>query len=153
MKTFTDKDGKVWPLRSAPYEPVALVKFSRGGSTEYRSTGRSEVYGYEDPESFFAPRRWWAHDYATEADPDLWEGCLWLDTRAAVETEAGRRWVFRGPLPDASLAAGEISRITAGTGPAGCLDSVDLLTYVRGWLEHGARGGRIRGGQFVEEII
>lgn len=162
-------------------DPPALLKFTRSGYTLdfYRKNGRAHQEGYDSPENFFRPSHWWAHDYTTTRDPAQLEGIPWLDIREAVETPEGRRWVFTGPLCDPKLADGQVddlevqgltcAGLISGGGEfaalltmqaahkatdrkkPGPLDSVSVAEYVRGWIAHGARGGIIRGGEFVQE--
>jgi len=139
-----------------------LVTFGRGGDTVYYSHGVTGS-GYGTPESPHAA------DPATLEIPD---GTPVIDNRAAVLTDSGYAWVFRGPMVDVDLPCGTVdpcptpSALFAsavqgnayGTllnlhaahkvvSPApGPLDAVDIQTYVNGWREHGARIGQYHNG-------
>lgn len=147
-----------------------LLTFGMGGHTIYGTGSRCQ--GYEDPESFCPLYHWWAHP--AEQMTSHWssyevgaDGIPCIDVRAAVESEAGSRWVFRGPMCDVNLAdgeadiLGEVSPLFAGavagnsfggllmiheaskaTQARGALDSVSVAEYARGWRDHGARIGR-----------
>lgn len=148
-----------------------LVTFGRGGDTLYFSAGNT-CRGYGSPEHPHA-----AINNESHAIPD---GCPVLDTRPAVETEAGFRWVMRGPLvnvdlPDgaedhmgdpspimrgamlgsgnvfgAMLTAQEVFRAAEPAEP-GPLDSVCIRVYVEGWRKVGARVGRYVNGRIEWE--
>lgn len=155
-----------------------LVTFGRGGhGIEFAGNCRHES-GYDRPENFFGPRKWWAHDYTTQRDASQFEGVPWVDMRPAVETSAGFSWAYRGPLVNVDLPPGGINRLGA-VDPimgramvesggefgallimqaaarlekvaAGPLDYVDVWTFCAGWKKVGARVGIIKSGQFVE---
>ena len=147
-----------------------LVEFGKGGDTVYFAAERganfscySTATGYGTPEQPHA-----AHDI-----PD---GVPAIDVRAAVETEAGFEWAFKGPivnvdLPDGAceecpkpsptfamavakngfgraLALQAASKKRRPTEP-GPLDRVSVAEYVQGWREHGARVGTYSGGRIV----
>lgn len=142
-----------------------LVCFGRGGdSVEYGGGCRGSGYG--------TPER--PHAAEGEVIPD---GTPVIDKRAAVETEAGFAWVFKGPMcnpdivddeviacpvPSDALVAG-VSGNSYGTLLAlqgvhklastepGPLDYVSVKRYVDGWREHGARIGHYEGGVIVWE--
>lgn len=174
-ETWTDRTGKVWPVFVAPEdEQPKLVKFGRGGMTiEYSRNHRLE--GYDDPEDFFQPSRWWTHDHAERRDAAQFEGVAWIDMRDAAGTDAGYHMAISGPMVDVDLEAGAVDqlqepdRLFAGAmegtsyggllalhkeqrkaGKVGALDCVDLATYCAMWRDAGAKVGRIHGGQFVE---
>lgn len=158
-----------------------LLHFGKRGHTLHGSNVSSQ--GYEDPESFVKPYHWWAHPkdqmslhWGGWVIPE--SGIPVVDVRAAVETDAGYSWVFKGPLLDVDIADGEIERLpdvspfmlpaveaygqvgalaetikARRTAKAGPLDGVGIADYVQGWREHGARIGRffVRDGQGVIE--
>lgn len=181
MKTI-HTDGKEYDVRiERKAEVPKLVSFNKRGHTVYfakvrntwgDSTQREE--GYDDPENFFAPQKWWAHDYMTQRDATAFEGVPWINMREAVNTDAGFKMALNGPMVDVDLADDEINacpipsdmlRIgTAGNQfgtllamqdvsrakreKVGPLDSVSIAEYVRRWKEAGAEVGIIRNGQF-----
>ena len=179
-ETWADREGREFPVRVEKFDNVpALVTFGRRGHTVYfkrNGDGSCEEQGYDSPEDFFAVSHWWAHDFAHRRDAKSFEGVRWVDTRPAVETNAGYSWVFKSPLVNVDLAPGEVDALrevpalmasamagnsygtllamqaahNRSTGP-GPLDGVDVETWVRGWKAHGARVGFIRGGKFVED--
>lgn len=173
MKTkeqWIDRAGKTWPVKIRTiYGRPVLVHFGAGGDTIYfarqEGGGARTCSGYRDRKDFFAPSRWWTHEHAERENPEPFDGVPWVDCTEAVETPEGRQWVFAGPLVDVELPDGEREACpTDGFAPviaaawgmlgamaAGGLDSVSIAEYVRGWAEHGAKVGVIRGGQFVEE--
>jgi hypothetical protein len=162
----------------------ALVTFGRGGSTVYYmprkegtlNYGVCRREGYDTPDNFFAPSRWWAHDYATRTDPEPYEGVAFVDMREAVEHDAGVKMSISGPMVDITLPPGEIARCPepsdllalavagnefgallsiqgeqrASGAQYGALDSVDIATYQRLWKAAGAKIGKVKDGQFVE---
>jgi len=177
-ETYTDRNGTTWPVRIVS-EPGKLISFGVAGHVIHFGHGK-RLEGYETPESFFRPSRWWAHDYATREDPAPWEGVAWVDKRDAIETDEGYRWVFRGPMVNVDLPPGGVHRCPdlagsimaaamiqdggtfgalltaqevhrATAATPGPLDDVDVETYLAGWKAHGARVGHIRGGLFVED--
>lgn len=104
--------------------------------------------------------------------PDF-DGAVILDKRAAVQTPEGLLWVFKGPIVDVdlddgdcdvlgshdisvSLAAG-VEGVYAGllashvgnAAARGPLDSVSMGEYIQGWVDRGARVGRIVDGDVV----
>ncbi len=154
-----------------------LIVFHRSGYTAHFSSGHHQT-GYDTPESFFLPSKWWAHDWTTTRDAAQCEGVPWVDLRKAVESESGRKWVYVGPLVNVDLPIGEVDRLT---GPdalmavafsqssgefatllalhavsrnkgevAGPLDGVSILEYCDGWKNHGADIGFVNGGEFVK---
>lgn len=164
-----------------PREKPGLVTFGKAGHSVYyhhnaKEGSKSHESGYDDPETFFAPSKWWAHDYMTQRDAASWEGVPWVNMRKAVETEAGYRHVFKGPMVDVDLQPGQVDRLgevselfacavaendfgkllalqmahNAASKAAGPLDSVDVAEYCRLWKAAGASVGVIRNGQFVE---
>lgn len=145
-----------------------LISFGKGGHREEYASGsgpwegRSTLSGYDRPEDWQPRER---TDYSD---------CVVLDTRAATDTEAGFRWVFRGPLlnpdlpdggredcPDPSFIAGfpngfgTLARLqiahTATEKAPGPLDQVSRAEYVEGWRAVGARVGRVEAGKLVWE--
>lgn len=164
-------------------EVPALVKFGRGRTViDYLKKGdtRSHREGYDAPEQFFQPSRWWTHTWLEQRDKTQYEGVPWIDLREAVETPEGYDMCIRGPMVDVNLKPGEVDwmgeppplmaqamlehgnqfgqllalhmvqRMSNDRKP-GSLDSVDVETYCRMWKAVGAKCGRIRDGQFVEE--
>ena len=151
-------------------ETVKLLHFGARGHTLYGHNFTCS--GYEDPESFVKPYHWWAD--APEQISRHWDnyqispaGIPVVDSRAAVETDAGFSWVFKGPLLDVDLDDGAIDRLpdvsplmlpavaaygqtaallstvaARSTPKAGPLDGVGVHDYVQGWRDHGARIGR-----------
>lgn len=187
-KTWTDRAGASWPVRVKKFDKQPkLVTFGLSGHTVYFGRtdygngcyGTSRLEGYDDPDSFLAPSRWWTDDYATTPDLRQLEGVPFVDVRAAIETPAGRSWVFKGPMPDVDLPEGEIDRCpepspmlalavsenafgtllslahahrhSSNAKAPGPLDSVPIAEYLAEWKAHGATVGHIRNGQFVPE--
>lgn len=165
-------------------ETPGLVVFGKAGHSVYykRDAGNGSCHesGYDDPENFFSPSKWWAHDYMEQRDSTQYEGVRWINMREAVETEAGYRQVFRGPMVDVDLEPGQVDACpepspimasamigdpgndfgkllvlqkahTMTKRTPGPLDSVDTEEYCRLWKAVGAKVGTIRNGQFVEE--
>ncbi len=147
-----------------------LVSFGRGGhSEEYCSRkegalqyGPSRLSGYDNPDNWL-PRK----------DTD-YERAIVIDKRDAVETEAGYRHVFAGPMCSPDLEPGavdllpEVSPIMAGAMAdtsfggllaislsqrgkvkAGSLDFVSPEEYAIGWQQVGARIGTVVDGVIV----
>lgn len=157
-----------------------LVCFGRGHTIHFARTvepgGGSSLMteqGYDSPEDFFQPSKWWAHDWLEQRDKAEFEGVPYVDKRAAVETPEGMEWVLKGPLVDVDLDDGEVSELPPispimGFGLAhsgfggllamhlaqkskakrGSLDGVSVAEYVAGWWKHGATVGVIQDGQF-----
>lgn len=143
---------------------VKLVCFGQGGDTLHYADGGT-CSGYESPDRPHAA-----------AGKDIPDGTPAIDKRAAIDTEEGFRWVFRGPMVNPAIPDGETERcpdpspvMVAGLSgafvglvadhmasrhkgePRGPLDYVSVAEYVRGWREHGARIGAYRGGAIVWE--
>jgi hypothetical protein len=166
-----------WEIKAKQPDPgqkPMLVSFGDGG---HRVDWNKNCHqsGYEKPETFFCLSHWWAHKYLDYVDPVPYEGVPWVDKRAAIGTPRGFSWVFRGPMCNPELPVGKIDRLpepdemtmmmlhpinkaillmgaaTAKVQPAGSLDYVDIQTYIKGWMEHGAVGGFIRDGYFIVE--
>lgn len=153
-----------------------LISFAAIGTIDYQSYDSScrncHISGTpSDPDQFIKPYHWWADEkdvMSTHWDsldiPD--EGVPVLDKRAAIETNDGYRWVFKGPILDCRLPDGEISRLgevspimlpaivaygmvgalvenkkAAQSNHAGPLDYVSVSEYIQGWKEHGAKVG------------
>ena len=144
-----------------------LVHFGRGGDTVYYGEG-CIASGYGSPERPHA---------AKLGDPvEYPDGTPVVDVRAAVETDEGYRWVFKGPMCNPDIPDGEVdecpmpSAVMAGAmgeqgGPYAVLlaqhvvskskkqrsglDSVSIAEYLAGWKEHGARIGEYQNGQIV----
>tara|TARA_R100000306_G_scaffold61072_2_gene62735 strand:- start:375 stop:890 length:516 start_codon:yes stop_codon:yes gene_type:complete len=144
-----------------------LISFGKGGHTIHYGTVdncTSKRQGYETPASF-------------EALPEH-DGAPCIDVRDAVDTDAGYRWVFSGPMVDVDLPAGEVSGIDlspgssmvadaigkqadtygtlvrlhrASTSKAGPLDSVAIPEYLAGWYDNGARVGVVVDGEIQWE--
>lgn len=167
-------------------ETPKLVSFGKAGHSVYfarvkdtdHSSYSSKETGYDDPETFFAPSKWWAHTWMEQRDSSQYEGCAWVNIREAVETEAGLKMVFRGPMVDVDLEDGQVDRcpqpsdlmasaMTSSPNEfgnllilqaasralkqkAGPLDSVSIAEYLALWKAAGAKVGTIKNGQFVE---
>lgn len=142
-----------------------LVKFGRGGDTVYYGQGRTSS-GYGNPDK--------PHAASGEDIPD---GTPAIDTREATETEAGYKWVFKGPMLNPDIADGErdecpepsltmvgglqgaylssaalaLAHKRSGSKEPGPLDFVGVREYVDGWRRHGARIGQYQGGRIVWE--
>lgn len=167
-------------MKSTETNQIArLLVFARKGHTLYfnhvpNPMGYSNCHctGYEDPDSFVKPYHWWSHpkdQLSTHFEGYQFadDGIPVIDNRQAVETDAGYRWVFKGPLVDVEIQDGEcetlpevdelfgstinsafgglltLNKATRITEKRGCLDSVSVKEYVQGWKEHGARIGRL----------
>lgn len=174
-EAWTDREGKQWPVEVTAEEcPPKLVVFGCGRTTiHYTANHRCE--GYDHPEDFFEPSRWWTHDHAERKGIEQWEGVPYVDLRAAVDHAAGYKMVINGPMVDVDLEPGEVERlpepdpIMAGAMAfnsygtlltlqkaarvqgkrAGPLDSVSIAEYLDLWREAGATVGVIRNGQFM----
>lgn len=144
---------------------IRLVTFGRGGDTVYDDDG-SRTTGYGNPD----------RPHAADGK-DVPDGTPALDTRAAIDTDEGYSWAFRGPLCDPSLADGvtdecpepspfmaaglsggflsslalQVAHKAGGRKTPGPLDSVSVAEFVRGWREHGARVGEYKGGVIAWE--
>jgi hypothetical protein len=164
-------DWEIKPL--TPDRPPKLVFFGEGNTVvEYDGCHES---GYDKPEAFFALDHWHYDSFLKYRDPKHWEGVPWIDKRACIKTIKGFSWFFKGPMVNVKLQPGEIDKLpevdpwfakamhptnqallaigksTAKTQKAGSMDMVDVATYVRGWVEHGAVAGFIRDGYFIVE--
>ena len=127
-----------------------LLKFGNGGHTIYFLNPpykNCTQTGYENPETFVKPYHWWAHP--KDQISHFWDGFDFpqtglpvIDLRAAVETEPGYSWVFKGPMVNPDLEDGVVDRLGNESGPARSLDMVSVSEYVKGWQEHGARIGK-----------
>lgn len=146
-----------------------LVEFGRGGDVVELARG-SRCSGYGTPENPHA------------ADPKSYifpDGTPAIDKRPAIDTEAGYRWVFRGPMVDVDLEPGAVDAIgdisdnimvrammndpgnefgtlaamqiahTATKREPGPLDFVDIATYIEGWRAVGARIGHYQDNAIV----
>lgn len=136
-----------------------LVKFAGGGDIVYFSSHTCSGYG--SPEKPHAA-----------SGIDIPDGTPVLDIRKAIETDAGFKWVFAGPMVNVSLEADEIKKcpqpnelfaeavaenlfgqllqlhkeISAKAGP---LDSVSIPVYLAGWLNLGARVGYYKNNEII----
>lgn len=164
-----------------------LVTFGKRGHTihfarkfEYGGYSSSREEGYDDPENFFEPSKWWAHTWMERRDIREFEGCAWVNMREAVETDQGFKMAVSGPMVNVDLADGEIDRCPqpsemmatammsepgnqfgqllalqgvsrAKREKIGPLDSICISAYLQAWKEVGAMVGRIINGQFVQE--
>lgn len=164
-------DWEIKPL--TPDRPPKLIFFGEGNTVvEYENCHES---GYDKPEAFFALDHWHYDSFLKYRDPRHWEGVPWIDKRVAVNTPRGFSWVFRGPMVNVKLKPDEVDKLpevdpwfaasmhptnqallvmgkaTSKTQKYGSLDYVDVATYVRLWVEHGAVAGFVRDGHFIVE--
>lgn len=154
--------------------PPKLVTFAATCCVEYSKCHSSGNHN-GSPEKFFEPYHWWAHDYLSQRDPADFEGCPWIDKRAAVQTIEGVKLAISGPMVGVDLSDDEIERcpepsslmvatahpinqsmlaihhVTKAANPYGSLDYVCIREFMRLWQSVGAKVGYIRNGQFVEE--
>ena len=161
MKTYTDPLGNEFPIRVKQQDrKPALVKFGNGGHTvEFfprkskggtYSEGSVTESGYDRPELFFAPSRWWTHDYALVRDDAEFEGVPFVDLREVVKTPGGISWVFKGPMYSVKLEKGQREPFATGSGSES-LDYVSVEEWCEGWRKRGATVGHIRSGEFVKD--
>lgn len=173
-EVWTDRTGKAWPVEiTSEDEQPKLVVFGNGGTTVHFSNSH-RCTGEKSREAFFAPSRWWTHEWAERKGIEQWEGVPFVDLRAAVETEAGYRLCIAGPMVNVDLAEGEVdalpdvSPLMAGAmqgtsygglltlqkaskvagRKAGPLDGICVSEYMALWREVGADVGTIKAGQF-----
>jgi hypothetical protein len=141
-----------------------LLAFGNGGhSIEFG--GGCRLSGYDRPETF-------------DGWDDAPDGCPVLDKRPAIDTDAGYRHVFQGPMVNVDLADDQVDEcpkldgnlmVTAmvgagseygtlavlqmahGSKPAGPdpLDSVSTSVYMDGWVKLGARRGVVQNRQII----
>ena len=117
-----------------------LVKSGRGCDTVYLGKGHT-ISGYGSPERPHAGETGKANGNLIIPD-----GTPAIDVRAAVETDDGYRWVFKGPMVDVDLPDGGCSGYSKAPG---AMDYVSTREYVEGWRQHGARIGHYSGGRIV----
>lgn len=85
-----------------------LVMF--GGGRTVISTDGYRIEGYETPENFFSPEKWWTDDFMTKKDHSQYEGVPFVDIREAVKTEKGIHMVCLGPMLDTKIHDGEVNK-------------------------------------------
>lgn len=138
-----------------------LITFGNGGHQKYYN-GRCKLSGYDRPDDY-------------EVHPHEDEGAVLLNKLPALQTEAGFKWVFAGPMVNVDLEDGECLPCPDTSGimatalkesgnnygrllqiheaapktARGSLDEVSIAEYVAGWVERGAISGRVVDGVIV----
>jgi hypothetical protein len=143
-----------------------LLSFGLGGHSEHYCSRKEGTLSY-GPSTLSG----YADDWEPRADVD-YARCVVIDTRQAVATPEGYKWVFTGPLCSPDLSDSEVnlcpepSPLFAGAvgglylallaihgsqnqNELRSLDSVSPERYAEGWRKHGARIGRIVDGRIV----
>jgi hypothetical protein len=142
---------------------IKLVTFGRSGDTAYCTRdkwGKSTITGYGRPDR--------PHAGESNATHPIEDGTPALDLLPAIETAAGFKWAFCGPMVDVDLPDGQVEKCpepspmfaaavsgnqfgtllavhaTTKDQKAGALDSVCIREYIEGWTARGARLGPVQ---------